>query len=280
MKRIKTQLMALPVILWLAVFVLIPIAIIVYYGFTVETEEGFIRFSVENFARFADPTYLNVFLRSLKIALYSTIVCLILGYPVAYLCARSSPRFRMIVMLLLMLPMWMNFLLRTYSWLSLLENSGLINRVLEFFGVEKVQFLYHEGSVVFGTVYNFLPFMIIPIQNVLLKMDDALLEAAYDLGATPVQRFLRITVPFSIPGIISGITMVFVPSVTTFVVSQLMGGGKVPLVGDIIERQFRVVNDWHFGSAVSVVVMVVVLTTMILMNRADKQDIGERGVIL
>jgi len=272
--------LALPLILWLAVFVLVPIAIIVYYGFTAVGEDGGVRFSLTNFARFADETYLNVFLRSLKVALYATCICLFVGYPVAYLCARSSSRIRTLILMLLMMPMWMNFLLRTYSWMSILENSGILNTLLENLGIDKVQFLYNEGAVVFGTVYNFLPFMIMPIQSVLIKLDESLLEAAYDLGATPFQRFWRITVPFSVPGILSGITMVFVPSVTTFVISQLMGGGKVPLVGDIIERQFRVVNDWRFGSSISVIVMIVVMTFMLLMNRTDKQDMGERSMIL
>ncbi len=280
MKKQKSALLALPMAIWLLVFVLIPIGVIVYYGVTVTGPDGNLVFSLSNFARFADETYLKVFLRSIKIALYATVICLVLGYPVAYICARGTERFRTIVMLLLMLPMWMNFLLRTYAWLSILENSGLVNRILGQFGIERIQFLYSEGSVIFGTVYNFLPFMILPIQNVLLKMDDSLLEAAYDLGATPVQRFLRIVVPFSVPGVISGITMTFVPSVTTFVVSQLMGGGKVPLVGDIIERQFRVVSDWHFGSAVSVIVMIVIISMMVLMNKVDKSDVDERGVIL
>lgn len=276
----SSKLLAIPLIIWLAVFVVVPFVIIIYYGVTVENDAGVISVSFENLKRFADPMYLKVFLRSIKIALISTMVCLLIGYPVAYILSRSASKYKGLIMLLIMMPMWMNFLLRTYSWMSLLENSGIINSILQALGLDKVQFLYNEGAVTFGTVYNFLPFMIMPINTTLLKLDDSLLEAAYDLGAKPAQRFFRITLPFSMPGVLSGIAMVFVPSVTTFVISQLMGGGKVPLIGDIIEKQFRVVNDWHFGATISLVVMIVVSSFMFVINRTDKQDAGERSMIL
>ena len=276
----SSKLLAIPLIIWLAVFVVVPFVIIIYYGVTVENDAGVVSVSFENLKRFADPMYLKVFLRSIKIALISTMVCLLIGYPVAYILSRSASKYKGLIMLLIMMPMWMNFLLRTYSWMSLLENSGIINSILQALGLDKVQFLYNEGAVTFGTVYNFLPFMILPINTTLLKLDDSLLEAAYDLGAKPAQRFFRITLPFSMPGVLSGIAMVFVPSVTTFVISQLMGGGKVPLIGDIIEKQFRVVNDWHFGATISLVVMIVVLSFMFVINRTDKQDAGERSMIL
>ena len=276
----SSKLLAIPLIIWLAVFVVVPFVIIIYYGVTVENDAGVVSVSFENLKRFADPMYLKVFLRSIKIALISTMVCLLIGYPVAYILSRSASKYKGLIMLLIMMPMWMNFLLRTYSWMSLLENSGIINSILQALGLDKVQFLYNEGAVTFGTVYNFLPFMIMPINTTLLKLDDSLLEAAYDLGAKPAQRFFRITLPFSMPGVLSGIAMVFVPSVTTFVISQLMGGGKVPLIGDIIEKQFRVVDDWHFGATISLVVMIVVLSFMFVINRTDKQDAGERSMIL
>ena len=276
----SSKLLAIPLIIWLAVFVVVPFVIIIYYGVTVENDAGVVSVSFENLKRFADPMYLKVFLRSIKIALISTMVCLLIGYPVAYILSRSASKYKGLIMLLIMMPMWMNFLMRTYSWMSLLENSGIINSILQALGLDKVQFLYNEGAVTFGTVYNFLPFMIMPINTTLLKLDDSLLEAAYDLGAKPAQRFFRITLPFSMPGVLSGIAMVFVPSVTTFVISQLMGGGKVPLIGDIIEKQFGVVNDWHFGATISLVVMIVVLSFMFVINRTDKQDAGERSMIL
>lgn len=271
----KTMTLA-PLCLWLAVFVVFPLVIVAYYAFTVDTASGTV-FSLSNFSRFFDETYLKVFIRSIRVAVVATLVCLLLGYPVAYIIARGKIKHKEIALLMIMLPMWMNFLLRTYSWLSLLENSGLINSMLTAFGFSKVQFLYNEKAVIFGTVYNFLPFMITPIQSTLLKLDGSLLEAASDLGANPVKSFLKITLPFSVPGIFSGIAMVFVPSVTTFVISQFMGGGNVPLIGDIIEKQFRLVNDWHFGSAISMVIMVIVLIFMYIINSGDDNEEG-RGM--
>ena len=272
----KNKAFLIPFYIWLVFLVVLPLIIITYYGFT--SASGGI--SLDNFSRFADETYMRVFVRSIRIAVISTLICLLIGYPVAYILARGTFRGKNIILLLVMLPMWMNFLLRTYSWLSILENSGLINTLLGKFGIDPIQFLYNEKAVIFGTVYNFLSFMIMPIQVVLLKLDNSLLEAASDLGATPVKRFLKITLPFSVPGILSGIAMVFVPSVTTFVISQLMGGGKVPLIGDIIEKQFRVVNDWHFGSAVSLVIMVAVLTFMYAINKTDGTDTDRSGMII
>ena len=272
----KKTLCLAPLCLWLAVFVVFPLIIVVYYAFTSEVAGGIV-LSLNNFSRFFDETYIKVFVRSIRVAFYATVVCLLLGYPVAYIIARGKIKHKEIALLMIMLPMWMNFLLRTYSWLSLLENSGLINSMLTAFGFSKVQFLYNEKAVIFGTVYNFLPFMITPIQSTLLKLDGSLLEAAGDLGANPVKSFLKITLPFSVPGIFSGIAMVFVPSVTTFVISQFMGGGNVPLIGDIIEKQFRLVNDWHFGSAISMVVMVIVLVFMYIINSGDDNEEG-RGM--
>ncbi len=272
----KKTLCLAPLCLWLAVFVVFPLIIVVYYAFTSEGAGGIV-LSLNNFSRFFDETYIKVFVRSIRVAFYATVVCLLLGYPVAYIIARGKIKHKEIALLMIMLPMWMNFLLRTYSWLSLLENSGLINSMLTAFGFSKVQFLYNEKAVIFGTVYNFLPFMITPIQSTLLKLDGSLLEAAGDLGANPVKSFLKITLPFSVPGIFSGIAMVFVPSVTTFVISQFMGGGNVPLIGDIIEKQFRLVNDWHFGSAISMVVMVIVLVFMYIINSGDDNEEG-RGM--
>ncbi len=265
-----------PLCIWLAVFVVFPLVIVAYYAFTAESAGGVV-FSLSNFSRFFDETYIKVFVRSIRVAVIATLVCLLLGYPVAYIIARGKIKHKEIALLMIMLPMWMNFLLRTYSWLSLLENSGLINSMLTAFGFSRVQFLYNEKAVIFGTVYNFLPFMITPIQSTLLKLDGSLLEAAGDLGANPVKSFLKITLPFSLPGIFSGIAMVFVPSVTTFVISQFMGGGNVPLIGDIIEKQFRLVNDWHFGSAISMVIMVIVLIFMYIINSGDDNEEG-RGL--
>ncbi len=266
----------IPLYVWTAVFVLFPLAIVIYFAFTRAGGTGF-EFSLEGFSRLADPMYLGVVLKSFKIAIISTLVCILCGYPAAYILARSRSRAKFIIVILMLLPMWMNFLLRTYSWLSILENTGIINTVLASLGLPKVRFLYNEGAVILGTVYNYLPFMIMPIYITLLKLDESHLEAAADLGANPFQAFLRVTLPFSVPGILSGVSMVFVPSVTTFVISQLMGGGKVPLIGDVIEQQFRVVNDWHFGSALSVVIMVIVLIFMYFINRGDVESGAANG---
>ena len=266
----------IPLYVWTAVFVLFPLAIVIYFAFTRAGGAG-TEFSLEGFSRLADPMYLGVVLKSFKIAIISTLVCILCGYPAAYSLARSRSRAKFIIVILMLLPMWMNFLLRTYSWLSILENTGIINTVLASLGLPKVRFLYNEGAVILGTVYNYLPFMIMPIYITLLKLDESHLEAAADLGANPFQAFLRVTLPFSVPGILSGVSMVFVPSVTTFVISQLMGGGKVPLIGDVIEQQFRVVNDWHFGSALSVVIMVIVLVFMYFINRGDVESGAANG---
>lgn len=269
----------IPLYVWTAVFVLLPLAMVIYFAVTRDDGSG-VALSLESFSRLADPMYLGVIVRSFKVAIISTVVCIFCGYPAAYILARSKSRAKFIIVILMLLPMWMNFLLRTYSWLSILENTGLINTLLASIGLPKVRFLYNEGAVILGTVYNYLPFMIMPIYITLLKLDESHLEAAADLGANPVQAFLRVTLPFSVPGVLSGVSMVFVPSVTTFVISQLMGGGKVPLIGDVIEQQYRVVNDWHFGSALSVVIMIIVLVFMYFINRGDVENNGNGGRLL
>lgn len=297
-----------PFSLWLIVFILLPLGLILYYGMTVETpipyetveaadgtlsyvlEDGSITdeepwqtrtvFSLRNFARVVEPMYLKLLLRSLKVALYTTLICLLLGYPVALILTGRHFAHRGIVLMLMILPMWMNFLLRTYSWMSLLENTGIINSFLESLGFDRIKFLYNEGAVVLGMVYNFLPFMVLPLYTVMEKIDHSLLEAAADLGANPLKSFTRIVLPFSLPGVLEGITLVFVPAVTTFVISQLMGGGKVPLIGDVIQQQFGKANDWHFGSTLSLLVMLVVLSFMYTLGRTDKSEEETEGVRL
>ncbi len=290
--------MSLPFMLWLGIFILIPLGLVVYYGITVEEpapyvevtledgtagyqlEDGRIMetepmqttYSISNFQRFFDPIYVRLTVRSLSVALTTTAICLLLGYPVALILTSKRFRHRNLMLMLIILPMWMNFLLRTYAWLSILENNGLINSILVALGMPKQQFLYHEEAVVLGMVYNFFPFMVLPLYTVMEKIDHHLLEAAADLGANPVKAFLRVMLPFSLPGVLEGITMVFVPAVTTFVISQLMGGGKVPLIGDVIQQQFSKANDWHFGATMSLLVMVIVLAFMYALNRADNDE--------
>ena len=306
-RAVRKNVLLFPFMVWLLLFILVPLGLIVYYGVTVETpipyeeavqpdgsvlyrlEDGTLleeepwettqEFSLQNFARVFEPMYLKLLARSLRIALFTTLWCLALGYPLALILTGRGFKRRNLFLMLIILPMWMNFLLRTYSWMSLLENSGLVNSLLEALGFERIQFLYTEGAVVLGMTYNFLPFMVLPLYTVMEKIDHSLLEAAADLGANPAQSFMRITLPFSLPGILEGITMVFVPAVTTFVISQLMGGGKVPLIGDIIQQQFGKANDWHFGSTLSLLVMGVVLAFMYALGRADKEEDEEkRGV--
>ena len=306
-RDLRKNALLVPFLVWLLIFILVPLGLIVYYGVTVEEpipyeevaqpdgsvlyqlSDGTLQeeepwetvrvFSLQNFLRVVESMYLKLLVRSLRVALYTTIICLLLSYPLALILTGRGFRRRNLFLMLIILPMWMNFLLRTYSWMSLLENSGLVNSLLEALGFARVQFLYTEGAVVLGMVYNFLPFMVLPLYTVMEKIDHSLLEAAADLGANPLKSFLRITLPFSLPGILEGVTMVFVPAVTTFVISQLMGGGKVPLIGDIIQQQFGKANDWHFGSTLSLLVMVVVLFFMYALGRADKEEEEEkRGV--
>ena len=316
----RNKALTVPFVLWAMIFIVVPLIMIVWYGVTVEEtpaytevvlEDGATYFQLEdgtitterpvkravvslaNFKRMLEPTYLKLLLRSLKVAVITTVICLLLGYPVALILTGKDFRRPALWLMLLILPMWMNFLLRTYSWMSILENSGILNSwiaslreafpafddLLTRMGVgKKIIFLYNEKAVILGMVYNYLSFMIMPIYTVIEKIDRSLLEAAADLGASPRKSFLRVTLPYSLPGVLEGVTMVFVPAVTTFVISQLMGGGKVPLIGDIIQNQFGKSSDWHFGATLSLLVMVVVLAFMGALNRMDKEDETQKEV--
>ena len=316
----KNRALIVPFALWAFIFIVVPLLMIVWYGVTVEEtipytevalEDGSTAFQLEdgtvttdrpqkqtvvslaNFKRMLEPTYLKLLLRSLKIAVITTLICLLLGYPVALILTGKDFKRPALWLMLLILPMWMNFLLRTYSWMSILENSGILNSWISALrerfpafdawltgmGVgKKIIFLYNEKAVILGMVYNYLSFMIMPIYTVIEKIDHSLLEAAADLGASPRKSFMRVTLPYSIPGVLEGITMVFVPAVTTFVISQLMGGGKVPLIGDVIQNQFGKSSDWHFGSTLSLLVMVVVLAFMGGLGRIDKEEEPQKEV--
>ena len=268
MKKNKLALFSAPYVLWMAVFVVIPILMIVVYAFS-SSGGGF---TLENFARIGD--YMVVFTRSFKLAFIATAICLLLGYPVSCFLAREGPRFQRVAMMLIMLPMWMNFLLRTYSWMFLLEKRGLINSFLGLFGIGPFQMINTQGAIVLGMVYNFLPFMILPIYNVLAKIDDNTINAAKDLGANNFQTLIHIWIPLSIPGIISGITMVFVPALTTFVISSLLGGSKILLIGNVIEQEFTKGSNWHLGSGLSLVLMIFILLSMALIAKYDKEGEG------
>ena len=276
--RLKSRLSAVPYLFWLVVFILLPLLLFFYYGFTVKDGEG-VRFSLQNFQTFFHSgNYIQVFLRSLYCAGVSTVICLVVGYPAAMLLA--SPRYRKngFLLSLVVIPMWMNLLLRTYSWLTILENNGILNSLLQWMGFAPKVWLYGEGAVIFGMVYNFLPFMILPIYSVMVKIDDSLLEASSDLGASQARTFMKITFPLSLSGVMSGITMVFMPAVTTFAISEILSGRKVALLGNFIEAQFTTVGNWHFGSALSIILIVIILIGMGFASRYEKDE-GVGGLL-
>ena len=258
-------------------FFLAPLLLILFYSLTAAGGDGSVTFTLENFARFFDfsnPQYMKVLGNSFRIAGIATLLCLLLGYPMAYILANLKPRLRAFLSLLFILPMWMNFLLRTYAWMSLLETNGIINTLLSKLGLPALQIMYTEKAVILGMVYNFLPFMILPIYNTLIKLDPSLLNASDDLGASPWQTFTRVTLPLSKPAILSGINMVCMPSVTTFVISRLLGGSSTALIGDIIEKQFKLVDDKGFGSAMSVIIMIFVFGLVALTREKDSEEVS------
>ena len=269
---------AYPYIVWCALFVIIPLLLVVYYSFTREVN-GQIVFTLDNFKDVFDPIYLKVFTRSIIISGFATLLCLLIGYPVAYIITKAPISRRGTLIMLFILPMWMNFLLRTYAWAAILGQNGLLSSFLGMFGITYNSILYTPFAVLIGMVYDFLPFMVLPIYTSLSKMDDNLIDAAHDLGASNFTVFRKIIFPLSMPGVFSGITMVFMPSVTSFAISRILGGGKTMLIGDLIEQQFTVVGNWNFGSAVSMVLTVVILISMTIMSRMDDED-GQGGMIL
>ena len=290
----KRALFAIPYVIWMALFTIIPIILMVVYAFTVRTldpvtGEWVSSFSLNNFTQMG--AYAVVFFRSFELALIATIVCLLIGYPVSYLLAKEGPRFQKLALALIMLPMWMNFLLRTYAWMSILENTGLLNRLFKAIGLidlanavlgtnmEFFPMINTQGAVVLGMVYNYLPFMILPIYSVIVKLDNSLLEAARDLGVDSSRVFRKVIFPLSLPGVLSGITMVFVPAVSTFAISRLLGGNNLMLLGNLIEMQFvGAAYNPHLGSAISLVMMAVVVLCMYVMNRFGEGE--EQAVML
>ncbi|MDD6044414.1 MAG: ABC transporter permease [Clostridia bacterium] len=275
--KLKRQAFSYPYIVWMLIFILAPMLLIVYFAFSSETGLTF-----DNIiTALTNEMYMQVLTRSVWIALKATVLCLLLGYPIAYILSTMKKRTAAILYVLFIVPMWMNFLLRTYAWQVLLDSNGIINSILTFLGLPAQQFLYTEGAVMLGTVYNFLPFMVLPIYSVLVKLDRSLVEAAADLGANPVLCFIKVVLPQSVPGIISGITMVFIPAITTFAISRLLGGGKFLLYGDLIENQFITLGQsaWPVGSALSFILLVLVLISMAIMRRAE-HDAGEEGGML
>ncbi|MBF4695690.1 ABC transporter permease [Fusibacter ferrireducens] len=263
-------------LVWSLLFIIIPIVMVGFLSFTPVEGSGHTGFSLENYKRFMEPIYLKVLLRSVEIAFKATFICFLVGYPMAMILAKMDNRIRNLAVMLFVVPMWMNFLLRTYAWMTILGKNGILNKFLSLFHVEPLTFLYSEGAVLLGMVYNFLPFMVLPIYTVLTKMDNNLIEAAEDLGGNKITVFRKIIFPLSLPGVVSGFSMVFMPAVSTFVITNLLSGGQYMLIGNLIEQQFLVVNDWHFGSAISMFLMVLILLTMSVMNRLGA-GIGEEG---
>lgn len=272
---------AYPYLLWMAVFIVVPLLLIVVYGLTVGDSQNLstFSFSLSNLEKFLDPIYLKVLAKSINLAFISTIICLILGYPLAYFISKEKPKKRNLIISLFTIPMWMNFLLRTYSWITLLGRNGFINTIISRLGFSTVDFLYNDFTVLLGMVYNFLPFMILPIYSVLVKMDNNLIEAAYDLGADRKTVFLKVVFPLSLSGVVTGIGLVFIPGVSTFVISALLGGNKSTLIGNLIEQQFRYTGDWHFGSLMSLILMLIIFITIGITNRfSDGKEGGNRGL--
>ena len=274
MKRFSQ--LVIPYIAWAVMMLILPMGLIALYSFTKQgnTIVSF-TFTLEHYAKFfTDPDFLIVLWRSLLIAFKTTVICLLLGYPVAFFISRSSEKLQNILVLAITIPMWINMLVRTYAWIGLLSEGGLIQRLFGFFGIARGELLYTEGAVLLGMVYNFLPFMVLQINTSLCKMDHSLLEASADLGANARQTFIRVTLPMSLPGVINGITLVFLPAVSSFFIPKLLGGGQYFLIGNLIENQFITVGEWNFGSAIS---MIMAAVMMLLMMLVRKVEIHNRG---
>lgn len=265
--------------MWSLVFIVFPLILVLVYSFNSSSGMSLANFSptFDNFRRVFEPLYIKIFLVSILLAIGSTLLCIVVGYPVAYYISRMSDKWRNSLMLLFVVPMWMNFLLRTYAWLTLLGNNGLINKFLGLFGIAPLNLMYNINAIMLGMVYNFLPFMVLPIYSTLVKMDKSLIEAAKDLGATNAQIFKKVIFPLSLPGVYTGITMVFIPAISTFVIPDLLGGNRFYLIGNLIEKQFTFTGDWAFGSAISIVLILIMFVIMLLQNLFE--DDTEQGGI-
>jgi len=276
----------------MSVFIVAPLLIVLWFSVTSTDGDGRTVFTFYHFTRFFAPSFegqpfferihITILLRSIRIAVISTSICFVLGYPLAYIIAKYYSH-KSFVLFLFLVPMWMNFLLRTYAWLTILERNGLLNALLSFLRLPTVDILFTDTAVILGMVYNFLPFMVLPIYTVLRDMDKSYIEAAQDLGANRVRVFRKVIFPLSMPGVISGITMVFMPAVTTFIISDLLGGAQFILIGNLIERQFIRAGDWHFGSALAAIMIVIILFMMGIVKLIDRQpkevSRNERGAL-
>lgn len=263
-----------PYILWSILFIIAPLIMVVYYAFTDSTGA----FTIDNIK--AIPDYTSTILLSILYGIAATAICLVIAYPFAYFLSKLKFRTQSMMVLLVMLPMWMNFLIRTYSWMTILGDTGIINTFLNALGIESVKLINTGGAVILGMVYNFLPYMILPIYSMLSKMDHSLIEAAQDLGSNRFQIIKKVIMPLSLPGVLSGITMVFVPCVSTFYITQKLGGGQIVLIGDIIETQFQSANNYNLGASLSLVLMVLILICLGVMNYLGADSESEGGVVI
>ncbi|GFI62069.1 putrescine transport system permease protein PotH [Clostridiales bacterium] len=259
--------------------VVAPMLLIVMYAFIAQSNDvTTFRFTFNNFIRFfSDKVYTDVLYRSLYVALLTTIICLAVGYPAAYIIAMAKPKNKGRLVLLITFPTWINMLVRTYAWLGILQDGGVINTILSIFDIGPVNMIYTDFAVILGMVYNFIPFMILQIYASLDKMDKSYLEAASDLGANKVQSFLKITLPMSLPGVISGITLVFLPAVSSFFIPKLLGGGQFVLIGNVIETQFLTAGDWSFGSAISLIMAIIIMVSLYVTKKLDTDPAAAKG---
>ncbi len=274
----KFSQLAFPYIIWCVLMLALPMLLIAFYSIT-ENGNGIVdvAFTFDNYKKFfTDPDFLLILWRSIKIAIETTIVCILIGYPVAYFIANSSDKMRNILVLMITLPMWINMLVRTYAWIGILSDGGIAQRILEFLGLGTHQLLYTEGAVMLGMVYNFIPFMILQINTALSKMDKSLIEASADLGANKFQTFVRVIFPLSLPGVVSGISLVFLPCVSSFFIPKLLGGGQFFLIGNVIETQFITVGEWSFGSAISMIMAVIMMISMYAVRALERKNEGKR----
>jgi spermidine/putrescine transport system permease protein len=265
-----------PYMVWMSLFIVIPMLLIVLYAFTTHGNSVMaFQFTLDNFGKFVDPVFIKVMLKSIQVALITTGVCIIIGYPIAYVIATVDERWQTLLMLLVTIPMWINMLVRTYAWISILSDSGLINTFLKSINIGPLKMMYTDFAVILGMVYNFLPFMILSIYTSLAKMDKAVINASYDLGANTRQTFMKITLPLSMPGVISGVTLVFLPAVSTFIIPKFLGGGQYMLIGNLIENQFITVGEWNFGSAISLIMAMIIMLSMYMTRKIDKDIVQE-----
>ncbi len=263
-----------PYLLWSLLFIIAPLIMVVYYTFTDKSGA----FSLDSILQI--PSYLPTILLSVLYGLAATLICLVIGYPFAYIFSKFSVRRQQMMVLLVMLPMWMNFLIRTYSWMTILGDTGIINTVLISLGLEPLKLINTGGAVILGMVYNFLPYMILPIYSVLSKMDNSLVEAAQDLGSNKFHVFSKVVFPLSLGGVLSGITMVFVPCVSTFYITQKLGGGQIVLIGDVIETQFQSANNYNLGASLSFILMILILICLGIMNYFGADSENDGGVVI